>query len=185
MTAPIPTIEPTVIVAGDTLKWQKTLENFPASQGWTLTYTLINATGKRTFTATADGDSFLVTVAASTTATWAAGSYSYRGQVAKAGEVYTISTGTMTVQPSFAAATLDDRSQAQKMLDAVNAVLEGRATSAVAEYEIAGRQLKYISIPDLLKLRDRLRFDVQREENADRAAAGLPPKGRINVRFGA
>ena len=70
-------------------------------------------------------------------------------------------------------------------MESTQAVLEGRATSAVAEYEIAGRQLKYISIPDLLKLRDRLRFDVQREENADRAAAGLPPKGRINVRFGA
>jgi hypothetical protein len=70
------------------------------------------------------------------------------------------------------------------MLEAVNATLEGRATSATAEYEIAGRKIKYIPMPELLTLRDRLRRDVAAEDAASDAAAGMPGKGRIYVRFG-
>lgn len=184
MAPPIPSVEPTSVIAGDTVKWTKSLPDYPASDGWSLAYTFINAAGKFPVAASADGDDFTVSVPPVTTTDWIPGDYDWRAQVSKAGEVYTVATGRTTVKPSFSAATLDGRSSARKMLDAIEAVLENRASSEVAEYQINGRQLKYTSIPDLLKLRDRLRAEVRREENALRSAQGLPPSTRVFVRFG-
>jgi hypothetical protein len=183
MAPPIHTTEPASLIAGDTAKWLKTLADYPASEGWALTYTLVNAAQRITFSAGAQGDDHLVNVSAATTASWTAGDYSLRASVSKSGEVYTTGTGRITIAPAFGTAQ-DARSQARRMLEAVNATLEGRATSATAEYEIAGRKIKYIPMPELLTLRDRLRRDVAAEDAASDAAAGMPGKGRIYVRFG-
>ncbi len=180
----IPTAVPALVNAGDTIRWTRSLSDYPASAGWTIAYTLINAAGKIEIAGSASGDDFAVTVAAATSAGWTAGTYDWREQVSKAGEVYTTGSGRITVAPSFASnATLDSRSAARRALEAIEAVLEGRASSAVAEYEIAGRRLKYIPVADLLVLRDRYRAEVASEDAAANAAAGLPDRRRIFVRF--
>ena len=176
------TTEPSTIVAGDTAKWLRSLDDYPATAGWVLTYTLVSVAQRYTFSAAASGTDHLVTVAATTTAAWVAGSYSWRAQATKAGEVYTVGSGTLTVKPSFEAAT-DGRSHARKTLDAIESVIEGRATSEVSDYTIGGRQLRYIEVPQLLALRDRYRAEVLREDAAQRAAAGLPDQRRVFVRF--
>lgn len=177
-----PTTEPGSIVAGDTAKWLRSLDEYPASQSWVLSYTLVSAAQRYTFTATASGDDHLVNVAATTTQSWAAGTYSWVARVSKAGEVFTVGSGTIAVRPSFGAA-VDARSHARKVLEAIEAVLEGRATSEVAQYEIAGRSLRYIEPAELLKLRDRYRAEVAREDAAQQVAAGLPDSRRVFVRF--
>lgn len=184
MTATLPTAEPTTVNAGDTVKWVKSLPAYPASEGWTLSYTLINSGAKITFNASALQDDYQVNVSAATSGGWTAGTYDWRAQVSRDGEVFTVGSGRISVAPSFGAATLDARSQVRRMLESVEAVLEGRASSAVQEYQIAGRSLKHIAIPDLLTLRDKLRADVAREDAAAAVAAGLSPRGRIQVRFG-
>ena len=184
MTAPIPTTEPASINAGDTVKWLKTLTDYPASAGWLLAYVLINAAGKVTFSASVQGDDHLVNVGAATSTAWQAGAYDYRAQVSKNGEVYTVGCGRIVINAAFGSATLDARSQARQALEAIEATLTGRASSATAEYEIAGRKMKFIPFPELLALRDRLRQDVAREDAAAAAGAGLPNKNRIFVRFG-
>lgn len=184
MSAPTPTTEPATLPAGDTAKWQRTLASYPASAGWALTYTLVNAAQCYTATATAVGNDHLVNIPASTTATWVAGWYDWRAQVSKSGEVFTVGAGRLHVLPAFGTAT-DARSHAAKALANIEAYLENASNLAAAEYEIAGRRLKRHSIPELLTLRDRYRMEVGREANAQRAAAGLAPRGRIAVRFGA
>lgn len=179
---PTPTTEPAIIVAGDTAKWLRSLDDYPASAGWLLSYTLVSGANRYTFAAAASGDDHLVTVAATTTTAWVAGTYSWRAQASKSGEVYTVGTGSLAVQANFSAAT-DGRSHARRTLEAVEAVIEGRATSEVASYVIGGRQLKYTEIPQLLALRDRYRAEVAREDAAQRAAAGLPDPRRVYVRF--
>lgn len=169
-------------MAGDTAKWLRSLDDYPASQSWVLTYTLVSAAQRYTFTATASGNDHLVNVAAATTTTWAPGTYTWVARASKAGEVFTVGSGTMVVRPSFAAA-VDARSHARKVLEAIEAVLEGRASSEVAQYEIAGRSLRYIEPSELLKLRDRYRAEVAREDAAQRVAAGLPDQRRVFVRF--
>ena len=65
--------EPEKLTSGVTWKWKKTLSDYPASE-WTLTYYLRKDGATATsFSATADGDTHLVTVAASTTTGYAAG----------------------------------------------------------------------------------------------------------------
>lgn len=186
MTAQTPTTEPTGLIAGDTAKWLKTLADYPASAGWVLTYTLISAASKIIITAIADGDNYLVNVAPSVTIAYMAGDYDYRAQVTKAGEAYTVTSGRITVQPSFGVATLDSRTQARKILEAVESRLLGTATSGVLEYEIAGRRLKHYSLAELLTLRDRFRAEVNREDAATQMANGISGgiKGRTYVRFG-
>lgn len=183
--AAISTIEPTTVNAGDTIRWTRTLPDYPASAGWVLAYTLLNAASKITVTSAASGDDHAVTVAAATSAAWVAGDYAWRAQVSKSGEVYTVGEGRMTVAPSFGAATLDTRSSARKALEAIEAYLADPNNLTAAEYEIAGRRLKRIPLPELQSHANWLRQQVVREEDAARTAAGLPRRGRILTRFGA
>lgn len=184
MTAAIPTTEPATLAAGDTIKWTRALPDYPANDGWSLVYTFINASAKFSATATASGSDHLVTLSAATSGALTAGAYDWRAQASKSGEVYTVASGRATVLPSFSADTLDNRTQARRALEAVESMLEGRASSATHRYEIAGRMLQNYPIPELLMLRDRLRQDVAREDAAAAMAAGRAPRGRIQVRFG-
>ena len=182
--ADIPTSEPASLNAGDTLRWSRNLADYPASAGWVLSYTLINAVDKISITGSAAGDSHSILVPAATSAGYTPGSYDWRARVTRAGEVYTVGQGRITIQPSFGAATLDARSPARRTLDAIEATLEGRASSAVLEYEIGNRRMKYIPNTELLQLRDRYRAEVVREDAAAAVAAGLPDRRRVYVRFG-
>lgn len=183
--ADIPTLEPTTANAGDTWRWNRTLADYPASAGWALSYTLINAAAKVTINATASGDDHAVTVSAATTAGYAAGSYDWRARVSRAGEVYTVGEGRITVRNAFSGTTFDARTHARKTLEAIEAVIEGRASSEVSYYMIGNRQLRYMTPDELLTLRDKYRAEVTREDAATAVAAGLPDRRRVFVRFGA
>lgn len=183
MAADIPTVEPAQIIAGDTLKFKISLGDYPANEGWTLAYTLVNASTRITFSASADGTEHLVNVSAATTSGYAAGFYDWRAQVSKSGEVFTVRTGRFEVVSGFASAT-DARSHARTVLDNIEAVLENRATSKTLEYEIAGRRMKYIPVAELLQLRDKYKAEVAREEAASDVARGLGDRRRVYVRFG-
>lgn len=184
MSVTIPYGEPTQVNAGDTAKWLKALPDYPATDGWVLSYTLVSSTQRLTFNASASGSEHLVNVSAATTAAWVPGTYTWRARVALDGDVYTVGGGQIVVGSAFATAT-DGRSAARRMLDAVEATLEGRASNDVEQLTISGRSVKHMPVADLLALRDRLRLDVAREQAAERAAAGLPARGRVLVRFGA
>ncbi len=183
--ATTPTTEPTTVNAGDTVIWRRTLADYPASDGWALEYTLLSAAAKITINAVADGADHLVNAAAGTTGSWAAGDYAWRAQVSKAGQVFTVGEGRMTVRPSFTAATtLDTRSSARKALEAVKAYLADANNIKASEYEIAGRQLRRYTLSELWAHHDRLVTEVRNEGAADRIAAGLPSNTRVYVRFG-
>ena len=185
MAATIPSDEPARLRAGDTWKWTRTLADYPAGT-WTLKYRFKNAAGGFEIVATASGTDHAVTVTAATTGAYAAGSYQWIAWVESGAEKYTVDEGALEVEPDYrsgvATAALDDRSHARKTLAALQAWIEGR-DPAVAEYEIAGRRMKYISVKDLLMLLDRYRSEVAREDDAARLASGLPGKNKLYVRF--
>lgn len=163
MTAPVQTTEPAIILAGDTATWRLSLDDYPASDGWVVTYTAVRAGAKISFTSTADGDGHLIRVPPATTAAWSAGAYSWQARVGDGTDAYTVRSGSWEVRSDFAAATesgLDARSHAEKTLAALESWIENH-DPAVAEYEIDGRHMKYIAIPDLLTLRDRYRREVR------------------------
>jgi hypothetical protein len=118
MAADIPTNEPAELRAGDTWAWTKTLADYPASTPWTLKYRFKNAAGGFEITATASGDGYAVSVAAATTAGYAAGAYSWMAWVeGGASEKYTVDVGTVTINPDYrsgtATAAFDDLSHAR------------------------------------------------------------------------
>lgn len=176
-------IEPKKITAGDTITWTKSLSDYPATAGWVLTYTLINATNKIQMTASALGSDFLLSVPAATSAAYKKGVYSYQGYVTNGSERYMVVSGTIEVLPNLAAENaLDNRSQVKRTLDAINAVIEKRATMDQEQYSISGRSLTRTPIPELIVLRDKYQTLYNAEVNAERIAKGLGTKNKIMVR---
>ena len=80
MAVDIPENEPDTLRAGDTWKWTRTLADYPAS-AWTLKYRFKSAAGGFEITATASGDSYAITVAASTSAAVVTGNSPSRAPV--------------------------------------------------------------------------------------------------------
>lgn len=187
MTAEIPTNEPQEVIAGDTVKWNRTdLTDYPANDGWVLTYKFLNAAGKIEITASASGADHAVNVAAATSANWAAGTYNWQAYVTKAAssERYKVDEGTLIVHANFAALnTYDSRSHNKKVLDAINAVIENRATLDQESYSIMGRALKRTPMEDLLKLKDKYQALYNAEQNAENVRNGAAGKNRIAVKF--
>jgi len=173
----IATNEPSAQRAGVTWEWRRTdlAADYPASS-WTLKYWFkkTGATAANfSITATADGADFAVTVTAATTAALTAGDYTWVAIVTKATEAFEVDKGFMQVLPRYdAASNLDDRSHARIVLDAIEAVLESRATKDQEEYTIGNRSLKRTPLEDLVKLRAQYRAEVFAEEQAENAANG-------------
>jgi hypothetical protein len=188
MAIDIPLTEPARIRAGDTVTWRKSLGDYPATDGWTLYYRLINATAKIDITASADGADHLVSIAKTTSDDYVAGDYVLVAWVANGTERVSLPGGRIKIDPDLAAvsaAGYDSRTQAKKMLDAIDAALLSLSSGerlAVVEAEVAGRRLKY-DFNGLQKLRNVYAAQVRGEEAAERAALGLAPRNKLLVRL--
>lgn len=186
MAAETPSTEPRAIVAGDTAKWTVALGDYPASDGWTLTYALRNATAKVDITAGTSGADHAVEVAASVTAGWAPGIYAWSAHVTKGAERYTVRSGTIEVRANLAAAApLDARSQAAKAVDDLKAALATfKATAGrVRRYAIAGRDVEFESLSEMMKLLQMWQRELASEQARDRINAGQRSPLSLQVRF--
>jgi hypothetical protein len=184
----IPTFEPTEIVTGETLKWTKSLEDYPASEGYTLKYYVRGAGAGFDVTATADGDDFSVTVSATTTAGLAAGDYYWQAEVSLSGEKFIVDSGEVQVKAglgtTLTSATDDARSNAKKIIDAIDAYFAGgQAAKAVSEYTIGNRQMRFISDTEKIKLRESYAQIYAREQRAKALGQGASYLKTIHVRF--
>lgn len=143
------------------------LASYPASAGWVLHHRFIlkSGTGAIDLTATASGDDHLTSESAAITAAWAPGVYTWVSWVANGSDVYDIAGGDIELLPNprIATGNLDLRSDAQKALDAVRAMLQGVASAGQRSYTINGRSLERYSMADLILLESKLARDVQRE----------------------
>ena len=161
----IATLEPTEVTAGDTWQWQKSLADYPAGT-WTLKYYFRGRVGDFEATAAASGLDHLVTIAKATTAGYKAGEYQWISVVNDATTRYTVERGLVLVKPdpSKTGAGFETRGHARIVLDAIEAVLESRATKDQEEYTIGSRSLKRTPLADLMKLRDRYKAMTLAEE---------------------
>lgn len=172
--AEIPRNEPPEARAGLTWQWRREdlAADYPAST-WTLTYYFkkTGSTGANfSIAASADGDNHAVNVAAATTAAYTAGDYTWAAIVTAGSEVYEIDRGRLKLLAKYnAAANVDDRSHARKTLEAIEAVLESRATKDQEEYTIGTRSLKRTPLKELIEFRDYYRGQVAMEDMLERA----------------
>ena len=184
---PNPTEIPSQLVAGDTLKFKITNSEFLASADWTYNFVLINATTRLgPFASTADGDSHQVTVEEGVTATWAAGEYRLQAYYEHTGgDRFTTDFGNFEVLHDVVGDTsaTDLRSHAKIALDAIEAVMESRATIDQMEFQIAGRSLKRMEVGDLIKFREYYRGEVRSEKLKEDIADGKSSGNQIRTRF--
>jgi len=185
MTVAVPTAEPAFLTVGDTWTWKRSFSDYPASAGWELTYALTTSTARILIAAAADGDDHLVSVAAATTAAYAAGDYSWQAYVTLDAERYMVDGGRVTLRPNLAAASsgYDTRSTARQMLDAIESYLATGDPQAGNVSLSDGRQVRFWPILDLHQFRYRLQAEVANEEAAARAKElGLDPR-RYKIRL--
>lgn len=173
MTAAIPTSEPSRFAAGDTVKWTKSLADYPPST-WTLTYYLVPRNGdadqKVTVAATASGSDHAVELDPATTAAMNAEEYDLAGFVDDGSDRFRVFEGTVYVEEDItqAAGTRDARSHAEKVLDAINALLEGKATRDQKSYTIGNRALERYTPDELLAWQKHYTGLVNKQRAAER-----------------
>lgn len=160
---------PDTFAAGTTVKYTRTVADYPATDGWTFT---LEIAGEKLLSveAAASGGDYAVTISATDSATLTAGTYYFAEKVEKAGEVLRVGSGRVTVEPNLATALAGDlQSQNERMLKAVNAVIESRLGTStgvpkdVEAYSIDGIAVTKIPLERLQILRTQLSTAVARE----------------------
>jgi len=188
----VATREPEKLVAGDTLKFTKTVSSYSVDDGWALSYSLVSADNDYQFTATDNGDGqFLVTVAATVTTNYVAGSYKWQSYVTKAAERYSAASGTIEIVANFAEATAQDaRAHCKKVIDAIEATIEGKASKDQQSYSIsfgdsgAGRSISRFSFGELIEARKYYKNEYQRLKRQENISNGLGSGRTIHIRMG-
>lgn len=189
MTLEIPTREPSAIIAGDSLKWDKALSDFPAPT-WTLTYQLVGRFGSHSITAVASGTTHQVRELPATTLPWKHGVYRLVGRVSDGTDTWTVYDQPATITPSLSdqAEGFDPRSQNQRIFEAITATIEGRASKDQMSFSISdgagnSRTLARMPIPELFTLRDRYAALAARDRRKDERKDGGGHGGRILAKF--
>jgi len=186
---------PATIRAGDTIKWrdiasQDSLGNAIDSSNWTLTYYLRTNTASEgaTVVGSAYGTGWEFTIAASTSADFAAGDWYWQAIATYGSEKVTLGAGQLTVLAALdytgSPGALDGRTQAEIDLAAVKAAIRSIVSGGgVKSYSIAGRNLQKYELADLIALESKLKAEVNRERAAALIANGLGNPHNLFVRF--
>lgn len=162
-------ILPRRIPAGITFDETAILTAYP-TEAWSLSVVLRGA-GSITIAGSSGGSvTHNLKVPANLTAEWAPGRYWYSARVTDGENIVEIESGEVEITPNLAAETegYSGLTHAQRVLTAIEAVLEKRATQDQERYTINNRELWRTPIADLLNLRDRYRAQVRMEQKAKR-----------------
>ena len=180
--ADIPETEPTEIIAGDTLRWNKALADYPADDSWVLKYSL-RGPSVIDITATASGATHAVSVAVTVTANYIAGDYTWVAKVTKATEAYTVGSGRTTVTQDVSAISgnVDLRSDAQIAYD--NAMTIWQSVKLHGSYSIAGRTYTSRHMTEIIQLVEKCKRDLMAERMQEQyEKTGINPR-HIKTRF--
>lgn len=152
---------PDLIGSGRALSITVELDGYPAPT-WSGTLYL-RGPAQIDITSTADATALLFAATAVITTTWTAGEYSYQLSLTDGSEVTTVEVGRTEIFKDLSLITTaqDARTHAKKVLEAIEAVLENRASTDQMSYQINNRQLSRMPIKDLLLMRDRYALEVK------------------------
>tara|TARA_R100000781_G_scaffold5298_2_gene5971 strand:+ start:1093 stop:1680 length:588 start_codon:yes stop_codon:yes gene_type:complete len=185
-----PTQEPDTLVVGDRWVWRRDdlVSDYPLDE-YALEYRFTeDSTGNTnafTIAATEAESTYLVEIASAVTASLTAGDYQWAAFIIRSSDNQrvVIDQGRTEILPNLQNTTADLRSHAKKVLDAIEAVLENRASQDQMSYSIAGRSLSRMSIDDLMTFRNRYRAEYLREIKLARIKNKQDSGNTIKVRF--
>lgn len=149
---------PQTLVAGDTWSWTDSLADYQAPT-WQVVY---HFRGPQIITLTSadDGSDHDFDVTAATTGAYKPGTYDWSARVDDGTDFVTVATGRVTVQANFADAAHEYRSFWRQVLDQLEPVILGRASTDQLSMSIAGRSLQRMSWDELLSVYDRAKIEV-------------------------
>ena len=177
--------EPQLANAGTTWKWEVSFSDYKASI-YTLTYYFREVSGKYSFdiTATNSNDTFRVNVPKATTSAYAPGVYSGQGFVDDGASRFLVYENQLQVGSDFALQGIgkDTRSHAQKVLESIKALLEGK-TEDVTSYSVAGRSITKMTLQELIEAKDYYERIVITEQRQQRAKQGLHTGQVVRAKF--
>lgn len=173
---------PAKIPAGVTVEIPVTLTAYPAP-AWQLALAL-RGPGVIDLQSAPDGATHIFSETATVTADWVPGAYWWQLRATDGTDVVEVGTGQTTIAADLSKITEphDGRSHAEKVLSAIEAVIEGRASVDQQAYTIQGRSLQRTPLADLLTLRAKYRAEVRAEQQAARRGQSLIGRA-IKVRF--
>ncbi|MCP3940512.1 MAG: hypothetical protein GY710_03405 [Desulfobacteraceae bacterium] len=147
-------ILPNVINAGTTFNLKFQLDKFPASE-WSASL-MMRGASNIDIVATSKENHFEFNISSNHTAKWVAGYYWCCLRISKNDIHHQVEENTVLIKQDLTQVSkaFDGRNHIQKVLDAIEAVIEGRANKDQESYAINNRQLKRTPIADLLKLRN-------------------------------
>jgi hypothetical protein len=176
-------IFPEKFIAGETVQYPGDGEffspdtDYPAPT-WSMSVVVVGPS-KATYAATTSGSEFNFEI---DTSNLQAGFYKYQAYVTDGTDKHYLDdySGTFTLEAALADqdAGFDARTHAKKMVDAIEAILEGRASKEHLEMTYAGRTLKRHSFAQL--------YDIKKKYEGEIARANIRKRGTfktIGARF--
>jgi hypothetical protein len=172
----IPAFEPTIITMGETVKWRRSFLEYDPADGWVLKYYFRGSGTGIDVTASANGSEFVSEITAVQSAAFSEGIYYWQAEASKGGEKYIVDSGQTRVKRSLSAVpvneVVDNRSENEKILAAIDALMAKKATLDQKRYQIGNRALERYSIEELIKMREHYARLVAQERQARKMREG-------------
>lgn len=141
------------ITSGRLLRLEIERADMPAPT-WSMTFVL-RGPANVTLNSTADGSDHVITETIANTSSWIAGWYDYEITATDGTEVVSVECGRVEIVKALELITTpyDARTHSRRVYEAICAVIEKRASLDQESYKINNRELKRMSIDDLMKLK--------------------------------
>lgn len=172
-----PLDEPEVLYVGDTWTWKRLdlSADYPTAS-YSLKYSMrLAGTGSTEIeiTATESNSTYIVSVAATTTAAYTAGTYHWQAYITRTSDSarVVVDAGIVEVKPNRDANTADPRTHAQITLGRIEAAIQA-LNMGVSSYSINGRSMTYRDLSELEEMRDKYRAEVGQEERKENKRGG-------------
>jgi hypothetical protein len=183
-----PTSEPNELQLGDFWAWKKTdlSDDYPtASYSLSYEFNLVDGSTAANFTLTATESNNEYIIETSSTTSYTAGEYNWVSYITRSSDSARIklSEGFTEIQQNYATTTSSVRSHVKKVLDAIEAVIENRATMDQSSMSIAGRSLSRLTVDELMTFRDRYKTEYLKEVKQARIKNKKDSGNSIKVRF--
>lgn len=182
------TKEPNELQLGDFWAWKRTdlAVDYPTAQ-YSLSYefNLIEGATVSNFTLTATESNNEYVIESANTTSYTKGEYNWIAYITRSSDSVRVKIGEgyTEIQDNYATTTASVRSHAKKVLDAIEAVIENRATMDQSSMSIAGRSLSRLTVDELMTFRDRYKVEYLKEIKKARIQNNKNSGNNIKVRF--
>lgn len=173
---------PKSFTAGETIFWVFNSSKFSPKNGWRVIYILRSSKAAIDIEAKAEDDCHIVKLSSEETINYVPALYCYQcfAKNEESKKQKLVETGYIEIKPNLANLdNYDGRSHVKKTLDALESVLEGKATRDQLSYSIAGRSISRMNPSEILQWRDKYRAEYV----ALKRRCGILQDQIIKVRF--